>query len=317
MNSLVVAHLHRKEWAPNYIVVIPSYNRPELLKRALDSVFAQTVPPTSVMLVIDEANGENDYNFLKHYGAKLQVQFTGGGFGGARSRNVGLDAIKNADYVFFLDDDDEWLTKKIEQQIHLLENDKDLIAVTCWNYRVFRDNERVDRVERNLVGNNINLWNTVGSFSFFGYRFIAETHDLRLESSLTAAQDWEFYIRIAKLGSIGVVEEYLVNYYAHSGPRISSDPYKKLQAWKSVLELHEEHLSIREKGFIAAKLKWKSAQTCSSKMERIRYSLVAIALSLFFYQRLYSLQLVRSSCREIFDTLCSWCGRDANVKSEN
>ena len=106
-----------------YAVIIPSYNRPEMLQRALASVFAQTLAPTQICLTIDEPEDSEKYAFLRDYDASvLDVVFSGGGCGGAKARNLGLDRVKDVDYVFFLDDDDEWLPEKSEKQIVLVLN---------------------------------------------------------------------------------------------------------------------------------------------------------------------------------------------------
>ena len=121
-----------------YAVVIPSHRRPEMLKRAVRSVFHQTLAPQAVFLIVDEEDNREAYSFLKTFDKRLHLEFTGGGFGGAKARNVGLDLIAEEDfeYIFFLDDDDEWLPNKVECQIQRLLDEPDAICVTCWNYKV-------------------------------------------------------------------------------------------------------------------------------------------------------------------------------------
>ena len=128
-----------------YSVVIPSCGRPEMLQRALDSIASQTVSPKKIYLVIDEAEGDKEYSFLVKYGDALQTKFTGGGLGGAGARNLGLDQLSDEDYVFFLDDDDEWCSSKIEKQLSYLENNKNIIGITCWNYNIDGRSTEINR----------------------------------------------------------------------------------------------------------------------------------------------------------------------------
>ncbi len=102
-------------------VVIPTYNRPELLKKAVDSVLAQTFSDFEVIVVDDGLeqraeriiSGVNDprVTYIQHEKSR----------GGGAARNTG---IKNAsgDFVAFLDDDDEWIREKLEIQMRQFEN---------------------------------------------------------------------------------------------------------------------------------------------------------------------------------------------------
>jgi glycosyltransferase involved in cell wall biosynthesis len=170
------------------------------------------------------------------YGSHLTLIFSGGGFGGAGARNIGLEQIGDTDFVFFLDDDDEWLPDKISSQIALMSEFTSSIGVTCWNFSVGATTRLVKRNAENSLIQNLSVWNTVGSFSFFGYRWTNETKNLRLWPELAASQDWEFYLRLAEFGSIAVVEQALVNYHAHSGPKISGKPDVKQRALERYLQ---------------------------------------------------------------------------------
>lgn len=217
-----------------------------MLQRALASVYRQTVLPDKICLVIDEPENREKYEFLGRYDERLAVEFTGGGFGGAGARNVGLDNAKG-DYVFFLDDDDEWLPEKIQMQIAILSAHPDVVGVTCWNYHVSGKKTSVVQRDRGEINTNLGCRNTIGSFSFFGFRFSGDCAGVRLDASLKASQDWDFYLRLREHGSFSVVEKPLVRYAAHEGPRISGDPERKVRAWRKVLENHRRDFTKLER----------------------------------------------------------------------
>ena len=156
-----------------YSVVIPSYKRVELLQRALASVYAQSLVPSSVHLVIDEPEDFDKYAFLNKHDDSLRVTFTGGGFGGAKARNVGLDQV-DADFVFFLDDDDEWLPEKAEKQIELLESRPDAVGVTCQYWKGNDAGKELIARSEDLVNRCVKIWNYSGGFSCFGMRWSGE-----------------------------------------------------------------------------------------------------------------------------------------------
>ena len=98
-------------------VIIPTYNRRDLLKRALLSVFAQSLLPTEV-IVIDDGSTDGtalmiatDFPTVRYY---RQVNA-----GVSSARNLGIDLAK-ANWLAFLDADDEWLPDKLSLQTKAL-----------------------------------------------------------------------------------------------------------------------------------------------------------------------------------------------------
>lgn len=97
-------------------VVIPTYNRPALIGKAIKSVLNQTYQDFEVIVVDDgmEKGAEkivNSFNdsrisYIKHKYSK----------GGGAARNTGIKSTKGK-FIAFLDDDDEWVSEKLEVQM--------------------------------------------------------------------------------------------------------------------------------------------------------------------------------------------------------
>lgn len=108
--------------------IITTHNRLDLLKRAIDSVFAQTYNNIE-LIVVDDASTDGTYKYC----TQLPLQYIyipkEESKGGNYARNQGIRAAKGK-YVAFLDDDDYWLPTKIEKQVALIEN-KDCELVHC------------------------------------------------------------------------------------------------------------------------------------------------------------------------------------------
>ena len=236
----------------SYSVIIPSYKRPEMLQRALRSVYAQTVLPGAIYLIVDEVEDWERYAFLNdEFDGRLKTTFTGGGFGGAKARNVGLDQAEE-DYVFFLDDDDEWLPTKVEKQIALLESRPDAVGVTCGRTEVIAMNHHsVDVLsDESLLNKRIRALNLTGSFSQFGFRS-AVLSKIRLTDELGSAQDFEFYMRVSDSGTIAVVSECLIRYHRHGEGSITGSVEKKLHAYSLIDELHRSASSMYDNAYRA------------------------------------------------------------------
>lgn len=114
-------------------VIIPTHKRElRLVKRAVESVVNQTYGDVEVVVVDDSPA---DYAERENIASYMSTVQSGGGvqyiqnkepMGGSLSRNVGIAAAKG-DYITFLDDDDEYLPKKVENQLgFMLENGCDL-----------------------------------------------------------------------------------------------------------------------------------------------------------------------------------------------
>ena len=248
----------------SYAVIIPSYNRPDMLKRALASVYVQTVLPSQICLTIDEPEDGEKYAFLADYDDALQVTYSGGGFGGAKARNVGLDQVGDVDYVFFLDDDDEWLPEKIEKQVDLLERRPDAMGVTCDCYRCIGDSRSVVSRDEQKINRYVKLWNFTGGFSCFGVRWKGILREMRLRDELASAQDFEYYIRVAQAGVITSVHDALILFYAHDGVRISGNRLKKKESYEQILKMNREILGFEDVMFNRAKMDLMTAPFLSS-----------------------------------------------------
>ena len=104
---------------PSVSVVIPTRNRPEMLLAAVRSALGQTLAPLEVIVVIDgeEISPEMSQEALAAVAdTRLRVLPLAASVGGATARNLGVGAAHGA-WIAFLDDDDQWLPRKLELQM--------------------------------------------------------------------------------------------------------------------------------------------------------------------------------------------------------
>jgi len=99
-------------------VVLTTYNRPELLIRAFESVKAQTFEPKEI-IVVDDCSDKEASNFIKDFlPSNVNYIRHNKNRGLAAARNTGLNEA-NEQLVAYLDDDDIWLPGRLETQINL------------------------------------------------------------------------------------------------------------------------------------------------------------------------------------------------------
>lgn len=114
---------------PLVSVILPTYNRGYVLKRAVDSVLAQTYSNLE-LIVIDDGSTDNTQELLGSYNdPRLKIVIPGKNGGAAAARNRGLE-VARGEYIAFQDSDDEWLLEKLERQIaHLEANPEAAVSV--------------------------------------------------------------------------------------------------------------------------------------------------------------------------------------------
>ena len=102
-------------------VVLTTYNRPELLIRAFESILDQTYKPKQI-IVVDDCSDQNTSDIIKNY-LPGNVNYI------KHNKNRGLAAARNTGLyesseklVAYLDDDDVWLPGRLEAQIKLWES---------------------------------------------------------------------------------------------------------------------------------------------------------------------------------------------------
>lgn len=101
-------------------VIIPTWNRADTIEKAVRSALDQTVPPSEV-LVCDDGSTDNTHGIIRSIN-NPRVKWIAGARSGrpAIPRNRGIRESKG-DWLAFLDSDDEWLPKKLEKQLLLVE----------------------------------------------------------------------------------------------------------------------------------------------------------------------------------------------------
>jgi glycosyltransferase involved in cell wall biosynthesis len=98
-------------------VVVPTYNRADLLAQTLDSILDQTLKPREV--IVDDGSTDGTQILSRSFPPSVKyLQIENSGV--CRARNVGVD-LAAAPWVAYYDSDDLWHPQKLEAQARLLQ----------------------------------------------------------------------------------------------------------------------------------------------------------------------------------------------------
>ena len=128
-------------------VIVPVYNADATLRRALDSVLAQTHARLEV-LVVDDCSRDASWSTMRDYAradARVRPLRLARNSGVAAARNAGLDAAAGR-YIAFLDSDDWWHPRKLELQLATMRDSGARVCYTGFE-RVGEDGRVLSRVE--------------------------------------------------------------------------------------------------------------------------------------------------------------------------
>lgn len=191
----------------NYLVsvVIPTFNRPDTLNRAITNVLLQTVSDVEI-IVVDDCSEKDISDVIESFDGSIKYIRHDKNKGACAARNTGILAATGK-YIAFLDDDDLWVTNKLEKQLKLMPYYE---ACLC-GYT--NSNNGVDRVQNT---NYVTLKMLSHGNSFCGNSGLMVHSEVikseLFDETLPKSQDWDIYVRLAKRKPIGYVAEALFEY---------------------------------------------------------------------------------------------------------
>jgi glycosyltransferase involved in cell wall biosynthesis len=120
--------------SPVVSVIMPTFDRPQFLGPAVESLLAQTFPDWELIVADDGSGAASTRNYLKllHAPPRISVVWLAHSGRPAVARNAAL-RVARGEYVAFLDSDDLWLPEKLATQITSLRHHPQ----RKWSYTAF------------------------------------------------------------------------------------------------------------------------------------------------------------------------------------
>ena len=104
----------------NVSVVVPTFNRVDFVLKAIKSVSNQTFQPLEIILVDNNSEDNTLEMVAKHFKTVKTISQKKQGV--SASRNFGIREA-SGNWIAFLDSDDQWHKRKLEEQVKSITND--------------------------------------------------------------------------------------------------------------------------------------------------------------------------------------------------
>ena len=227
------------EGAIKLAAVIPAFNSAQTLERAVGSVLDQTYP-ISEILVVDDGSSDETFSVATRMAAddrRIRVLRRDQPSGGpAAPRNLAIRAAK-AEWIAFLDADDEWLPHKTASQLPHLANADVIYSNTLeggpmgwrpWNVTPIPPQEPLAVL---AYSDPIPVLTVIAR-----RRTLVEVDGFDESPSLAGADDWHLWLKIALRGGTFVGLDQALARYHRTTASMTSDLQMHFKRELAVLE---------------------------------------------------------------------------------
>jgi glycosyltransferase involved in cell wall biosynthesis len=188
-------------------VIIPTYNRQRYLKKAIDSVVAQTYPYFE-LIVVDDGSDDDTAGLVAGYNKDI-VFIQQENKGPAAARNTGIRAARH-DILAFLDSDDWFAENKLAKQLGAMQvNPAFLISHTqeTWfrNGKILNQKAKHNKNGGDIFSQSLKLC-AVGMSTVMIHREVFDTFGL-FDEEFRCCEDYEFWLRVSAKQDFLLVDE--------------------------------------------------------------------------------------------------------------
>ena len=237
---------------PFFSVVIPTYNRKNIINICIDSVLSQTYNNYEIIIIDNgSTDGTKDFINSNYNDYRIKYTFQNGSGSPASPRNNGINLSKSQ-WICFLDSDDFWHKDKLKI-IHDEIIDDSKIDVICHNEKVFYSNNRKLGKTMNYgpfckdfylqmlqFGNELSTSATAVKRSFLN------NYSLRFNESqsLFIVEDFDLWLRLARNGANFKFINRVLGYYVLNNDNFISNKEIYIKSLNHLYTLHKNYLKV-------------------------------------------------------------------------
>ncbi|MGF1492434.1 MAG: glycosyltransferase family 2 protein [Microcoleaceae cyanobacterium] len=238
---------------PQLSIIIPTYNRPQLLRRAVKSALAQTIESFEVIVVDDASSAEIDLP----EDPRLHLIRLPENRGGAVARNIGAKASQGR-WISYLDDDDRLLPHMAEVSLQALAQTSLPSPVAALSgIEVLKEDGTVQqtRLPPTLPkGRHFSLEEISPQQSFLCKQTMVVEKETLLsiggfDESFTSRVHTELFLRLNPVCSIVGIPIVTYQLIEHQSYRVSRDPSRRQVNFYRLIQKHQDLFQAHPKMF--------------------------------------------------------------------
>ena len=234
---------------PLVSIILPTYNRAEIVGNAIESALNQSYKNIEIIIVDDGSKDDTEkvVNDFKENTDKITYIKHEDNKGQAAAENTGVK-LSNGQYIAFLDSDTVWLPKKIEKQLNKLVNSPDnVVAVYCGAYNEvcgFLKESKADTIYGNSYEELL-----AGRVKITTSTLMIKTSCIEecgmWDTDLPSYIDYDLCLRIAQEYEFTSVQSPLLISLNYSGPRVSTDLESKIDGLDCIIGKWGEEMETK------------------------------------------------------------------------
>ena len=203
-------------------VIIPTYNRCDLLKRAINSVIKQTITPKEI-IIVDNGSTDQTYQMVSSLFPEINY-FIEKKRGVSAARNKGILESKSK-WIAFLDSDDTWKPTKLEKQMEFSTFNQDKYRIIHTDETWYRNKKFLNQLKKhkksggNIFKNSLQLC-CISPSSVVLKKQIFDDYGL-FDENLEVCEDYDMWIRITSKEEVGFLDSPLVSKYGGHSDQLS------------------------------------------------------------------------------------------------
>jgi teichuronic acid biosynthesis glycosyltransferase TuaG len=217
-------------------IITPTYNAERFIEETIHSVQSQTYRNWE-LLVIDDCSNDNTRLLVSKISAqdnRVHLISLAKNEGAANARNKGLENV-SGEYVAFLDADDIWLPKKLEEQVNFMRSNHHCFTYTSYEIIDANGNPTGKIIDANGP-TSVNYFDMLKKRATIGCSTVMidwnKLSEYRMPSIRTG-QDYALWLKILKAGNFAFCLHDTLTHYRIVPGSISRNKFKKaLRQWE-------------------------------------------------------------------------------------
>lgn len=209
----------RSSQAPIVSVIIPAYNARATICATLRSVLQQTWRNIEVIVINDGSVDDTLAQIATLNDPRLKV-FSGANQGHSGARNRGLQ-VATGEFISFIDADDLWTPDKLEQQLLALCQQPTAGVAYSWTQCIDAAGKLLYNLPPTRFEGDVWQFLLLGNFLTSGSNILIRRSVVEavgdFDTTLSKAEDWEYFLRLAQQTHFAVVPAYQILYRKSPG----------------------------------------------------------------------------------------------------